>query len=816
MRNLRFPIIGFLFAIIAFPAISQTWSISGNVCDSITRKPLAFVSILINNSNQGGCTDIDGVFLVKCSENPLYLRLSYVGYKPAEIILNGKTKALNIFLAPANNELSGITILPGDNPAHRIIRQVIENRKLNDPEQMHSFKYHCYNKITAEWYPNENYYAARAKWENDSTKADSTLIKLAASADTQNIMILESYTDRIFQAPAKSKETVLGTKVSGFKDPNFSTIATDVQPFSFYSDEIKMNLGTVTDYLNPVGKGGIGHYGYLIEDTLYDGVDSIYIISFHPLNGKTFNALKGIIYINTNGYAIQNVIAEPAEEGLWKIKIQQQYRYIDGKHWFPEQLNYDWILPHYPSQKMGVMLKGRSYINDIQLNPEINPRDFGPDKILLADSAGKRGEAFWSASRNDTLTLIEKNTYTVVDEMGRKAHFDYYNRAIPAIIDGFLPIGPIDISYDKLYSYNSYEGSHLGLGLRTGEKIAKWFHLGGYFGYGFKDKAWKYGGDILFRLWRKHDLELYGSYSYDLEEPGVQSFYKYRNAAYWFGMIGQNFELNKELEAGFRFRTFKFLEGEVAMTRSEIDPCYTYIYHASDGFTDTSFVMTEARIGLRYSVRDEVADAFGRRVSMGSRYPVFYATYTYGFPDLLGGEYEYSKLEIAASKEFHIRNFGKMSLLAEAGTIWGDVPYPKLFRGKASYGGDISFLIQNSFQTMRVDEFASDRYINFFFRHNFGTLLFKAGKFKPEFTIANNLSLGTLSHPELHDGLSLKAPSKGFYEAGLIIDNLIRLKILNIAYVGLGIGTYYRYGPYSFDKTLDNFAFKISFRISGN
>ena len=46
---------------------------------------------------------------------------------------------------------------------------------------------------------------------------------------------------------------------------------------------------------------------------------------------------------------------------------------------------------------------------------------------------------------------------------------------------------------------------------------------------------------------------------------------------------------------------------------------------------------------------------------------------------------------------------------------------------------------------------------------------------------------------------------KGYYESGLVVDNIIRM-----LYVKLGFGTFYRYGPYSYEEVWDNFVFKIN------
>jgi hypothetical protein len=45
----------------------------------------------------------------------------------------------------------------------------------------------------------------------------------------------------------------------------------------------------------------------------------------------------------------------------------------------------------------------------------------------------------------------------------------------------------------------------------------------------------------------------------------------------------------------------------------------------------------------------------------------------------------------------------------------------------------------------------------------------------------------------------------GYYESGLLINNLVNLRVYTI-----GIGAFYRWGPYSFDNAWDNVAAKIS------
>ena len=74
----------------------------------------------------------------------------------------------------------------------------------------------------------------------------------------------------------------------------------------------------------------------------------------------------------------------------------------------------------------------------------------------------------------------------------------------------------LDIEIDKLYLYNKYEGSRVGLGLSTNDKLSKYFSVGGFFAYGFDDEESKYGGNLEINLDRYNEVKLKFFYHSDL------------------------------------------------------------------------------------------------------------------------------------------------------------------------------------------------------------------------------------------------------------------------------------------------------------
>ena len=120
-----------------------------------------------------------------------------------------------------------------------------------------------------------------------------------------------------------------------------------------------------------------------------------------------------------------------------------------------------------------------------------------------------------------------------------------------------------------------------------------------------------------------------------------------------------------------------------------------------------------------------------------------------------------------------------------------------------------SVSVPNTFETMRMNEFVANKFVALFYLHDFGHLLFKTEKFQPTFAIKLNAGFGTLNNVNQHLGISTKSYEKGFYETGLLLNNLLRS-----GFSSLGIGAFYRLGPYANVTPKDNLAVKLSLGIA--
>ncbi len=797
-----------------------SYFVEGKVIDRVTKEPLAFVSIVIKGTQTVAYSNIEGKFRIS-SETPVTaLVFSYVGYRRVELAADAGNPLL-IMMDAVDHQLNEVSIVAGENPAHRIIRRASQNREFHNPEQIKAYTCTIYSKTC---YDLVKHPGTKDSLKPDSLKAPGITGKADTSArdninfldrliDQSHVFMLESVYERNYLAPGRLNETVLATKASGLKNPSFSTSATDLQPFSFYDDLFHM---LDKDYLNPIAAGSTSKYFFQLEDTLYQGPDSVYIISFRPLKGKNFNGLQGLLYINTNGYAIQNVIASPYDKGLLELKIQQQYQFADNRQWFPQQLNYELYFRNYPSKDIGMKLTGKSFVKEVKLNPALRKRDFGFATVTMEPEAAFHDSAYWNANRQDTLDAKEQLTYHLLDSLGAELHFDRKLKTLEALTTAQLPVSVFNIDLNRLLRFNDYETVRLGFGAHTNDRLSRWFSVGGYAGYGFRDKVIKYGGDAKLNF-KKNSKDYYLQYSYsdDIEEPGNPGYF-YTTVSLTRNLLAYRMDHVIRQEVCLNLRALNYLTMNMALSRNQRTPTYPYTFY-EDVFSSPQapvFNSTELRIKGRYAYQEKLVQSFGQMISSGSTYPILHFAYTNGFKTPGYGDYRFNKLSVGIEKTVTMKMLGKTNLLVEGGKLEGIVPYPYLFQGKGSFTKDGYLFVRHTFQTMGLYEFLSDEYVNVFLSHNFGSLLFKTEKFRPEILVFTNVGYGALRDSSRHRDLDFKTMEKGYYESGLMINNIIRANYFNVCYLGLGGGAFMRYGAYAYPKWEDNMAYKFSLTVT--
>lgn len=798
---------------------AQNTMLSGRVTDARTQEPLPFVNITVNDGQFGTTSDIDGKFILNVKVAIKNMVFSYIGYESFSYQVNTPDdlkpllKPLRIKLFEQSQNLREVVIKAGANPAHRIINLTVKNRNKNNPEKINSFKYKSYHKfhVNVEDMP----------LRKDSVIArtiDSLDLELLNYLSKRHLFLSESISERQYIAPNYNKETVLANKVSGFKNPSYAILAIEFQPFTFYKDYIEL-FGK--QYLNPISKGSTEKYFFAMEDTVLIEKDTVYMISYTPLPDKNFEGLEGILYINTNKYAIQNIIASsPAKsDKMIGFRIEQKYDFLEDRFWFPSQLHTEVVFEKLKLDNRRYIGVAKSYLQDIELFPALRKRDFDEVTKIIHPLANKQNEDFWQSHRIEPLVPQEINTFSYLDSLGSRAKLDRFVRASESFVFGRIPLkGFIDWDFQSLLNYNRYEGLRITASFFTNEKLNERYQIGAYLAYGTKDKAFKAGGSFAYQIHKKFDLKTGLTINTDVLEPGnlrLLEDYPIFSGISTRQFLTQRMDKVQNIAPHIFLRPFRNAQFRLIFRKTWLQSNYDYQYLTlgEDGSSvlgsTNKFNFSELNFQFFYSLGQEYLQIGSRKIFFKSKPPTISLTYTKGL-EILGGQFEYNKLETKIEYDFSLRHLGKTSLKFQAGLVNGDVPYALLYNGLGTTR-NFPLWAKSHFQVMELYEFTADRFFSLMFQHEFPNILdkMKSQIFAPRLVLLTGFSYGSLKNKNVHEGISIKSMEKGYYESGLIIKDILRFNYANVVKVGLVGGIFYRYGAYRNEKLKENVAYRL-------
>jgi hypothetical protein len=799
--------------VIASPSELQG-QIKGKIIEKESKLAIAFASVTYKKQllQKGVISDIYGKFEIEESDINS-ITVTCVGYKPNKILIPAGNDFLNITveLETYTHELNEVIVTPTNNPAIQIIKNVLANKDKNNFQSYEKFTYKCYVKILID-----------LKISGDANAQDSSKLNNNERIKKRAAFISE-YVISCLKIDNYIENKIIAQKTSGFDDPLFVQFLVSVfhNSISFYNNSISLfelpisNDKSIAEYISPLSEGCLSIYNYQLKDTIMNPNDTVYMINYYPKKGKNFNSLKGELYISTNGFAIKNIVAGPTEKGLIGFKFKQDYEFINSR-WFPARLDEEIGLV---SQKVRGNINAypayliTSKIDSVNYDPSITKNNRNHEKVFLDESSIKNSDYIISAIRPDSLTVREKNTVHFMDDLGKKTKFNYLLKVLPKLANGKIPVSIFDIDLYRLYSFNKYEGSRPGFGLYTNDKLSRYFSVGGFTGYGFKDKKYKYGGQVVFDLFKANEIQLKLSYQNNLKEAGfdlIDDYSKLSFSDYLRSYFGYRFDNCIERKAEFSFRALRFLKVTTSLSLKEIEPTYSYSYKGS---IMTNYQADEIQVNAKYAYGSDLATYGNQHIVNYEGNPIINITFKRGLNLFSSHSFQYNRIETTIDFTAYNGRIGQSNFRLASGFIDQSLPYGLLFTGEGSNNTNIPLLINNSFQALLPYEFLSDKYVNLFYSHNFGSLLFSTKEFKPQFVIVHNSGWGALDNAS-YQGIDFKGKDKIYLESGLIINNVIKLKYVNMFYFGFGIAGFYRYGYYSYDNFKDNLALKLSVSIS--
>lgn len=829
----------FLLFLTPLPVLSQT-QIQGIIFDGKTNNPLPFATIT-TSGNFGTLTDIDGKFYIKSEKTITQISISYVGYESLTFPVSKNEKFIKIALNPKIESLKEVEIIARENPALKIIGNTIKNKSKNNIEKaLNSFKFNTYNKTLVTANPdsisgNIDSVFVLKDGQKQFKKLDSSNYKFKKEIVKSHLYISEKISEFRFEKGKGKKEVILASRMAGLKQPIYELLAITFQDFSFYN-EFYVLAGT--KYVNPIADNALKIYNYKILDTVETDSGNSILIYFKPKERQKTLGIEGVLYIDSQSFALTKAIAEL--KGFVNVKATQNYSYQKPiNRWFPSEMdvvlkkgnNNERISLFGGSIKFGNSKKNDSIITtraktegdvtyfiskttntNIEINTPIVVKNAAPS-IQFNDDAAKKDADFWDRFRTDSITERGKKTYIMLDSIVETEGGDIEKKINIArnILNGIYPTKYINLNLGKIINFNNYEGFRLGFGGETNSDFSNIIKLESYLAYGTKDADFKYTLGSSFRLNKNTNTWIGANYTNDLKEAASLDFISINTA---FSLLNLR---NLYLDQFYNYKTLGIhlkhdirpnIETVFQLSSGDYKPLFDYQYTSSDKNL-SEYVLTTAILGFQYNPKNKYMNSPIGKLTIKNEFPQFTFQLTKSFENVFNGNFDFTQINFRAIHKIKRLQKATTTILFEGGLVFGDAPISHLYNAtpngsfKNPWAKRIGFAGKNSFETMGRNEFISDRFAAIHLKHelkpfNFGT------KFKPQLLIVTRAAIGHIDNPLYNAPLAFKSLKKGYLESGLEIKSLFK---------GFGLSTFYRYGANSNAVWSDNLAVKITYKI---
>jgi len=780
--------------------------IKGRVVNTVDSQPLPFAQVIYSSGKRGTSSNIDGWFSIP--DTVRFMHLSYIGFHSINVSREKLQKGeLIIRMIPMENEVLPVTGSTKDNAGLRIMKRVVENRGKNDPEKYNSYQYTSFQKFSL------------APISLMTKVPHDTSLRVINQPFVGNALFsMETLSRKKMLQPDHKNEEIISAKVTGERKEPYLLLANQIQDLP-----VNAEFFTILDhsYLSPVSQYALIKYYFAVTDTFLNaGNDTVFTIRFNPKKRKSPIGLNGVMQINSHGYAVQSLMAERplADKKVSALSIQQQYDLLPDGKWFPgEQITIVRFTLKSAANKDSVK-RNRVRINNEfeainrtsyyqrEINLPLKPEDFPKYKVTinpnLRESAEKTIDSLQHEPfvKKDTIANPSPESISEANDLITKS------KLIRLLAEGKIPVGYFNINYDRLFSYNLYEGIKLGVGAESNRRLSRYFTVGGYVTYGLKDKSVRQGEwfDIYPKGYYDFRVHLgYRDMNMEFGEPEFLEKKSLLNPEFFRSLLIENMYATQRFSLGVEVMPFQELNTYLFTDISNNSARQTNPFLVQHIFSP--FNLVRAGLSLRYAPGITFIKDPDMMIENTTPKSDWFLNVIQGM-NVFQGEYQYTKIEFKGKFHFQLSSKSMTSITLRAGHISDHGPITEYFNGYGSYVSAFSLIAQNSFTTMRQNEFGAADYSSIFLRHDLGLWFLSSGhKFNPDFVLAQNLGFGSLGNSN-RILFGLNDFRKGYYESGFEINNILRMEFLS-----WGLGIYYRYGPYSLPNFGDNFAYKFGF-----
>lgn len=673
--------------------------ITGHVTDT-KNEALPFVNIYIEGTYTGTTSNDDGYYELQAQPNKTYtIVFKYLGYRTLkkEVTLSQKTLELNATLEEENLNLETVVVNAKDNPANRIIRATIDNRK-NSLQQRERYESDFYSRGLIR--------IKDAPEKFLGQDLDEFFVDLDSTRS--GIIYLSETISKIQYQKPELKEHILASKISGDNNGFSFNAASDVN-FNLYNNTIELG----NQIISPIADYAFNYYNYKLEGIFYDDHGNlINKIKVSPKR-KNDSAFTGFIYIVEDQWAIYALELEvsgqqaqmPAADNiqikqtfsysekdtLWAL-ISQEIKFSYGFFGFKGDGHYTAVYSNY------------------NFNPNFTKKTFTSQVLSFENEANQKDSIFWDNKRPVPLTTEESTDYKRKDSIQvvreSKTYLDSVDRVKNKFKIGDLLNGySYQNSYKKSYfdishpigtiKYNTVQGYNADLGLsyrKNYDEFRRFLSINGNLNYGLSDERLRGTISAFYRFNNvsRPQVSLSGGVTvqqFNASQPiapivnTISSLFFEDNYIKIYERSFVQAAYNQELFNGFRFYASASYEKRKPLFNTTD---YTIFPQDKDEFTSNNPINETAHGIAPFESHNIVKLDVGANISFGqkymsypdskfnipsSKYPRLYIGYEKGFA-ASNSDYNFDQIKARISQQFNIGNKGDFAYNIRAGKFF--------------------------------------------------------------------------------------------------------------------------------------------------
>ncbi len=787
-----------------FLTLSAETIIVGHVFDSRTGEDISHANIYYRGTEMGCTTNEEGMFMLRAElDKKRTLVISAMGYKTQRYIIEpDKYAGLEVAMEENLLALDEVFVLPGENPALGIMEQVRKHASQNDVTQ--------HPEVAFSLQEQQNLYISDIQQRHLQRRLWKSLQAGMLQAEDSTYLLPLYASQYTYERKGKEthKLTPIQERTTFLTETDYQILLNGLpQTINFYENTITI-FGK--SFVSPLASFGGRYYQYKLTPTPAESGD--YHIEFQTKN-PFIPSFNGEMLIDTATYALQSIqLTVPREVNVnYLSSLQLQQHYTAQNTLQDEHLSmiFDFAIKSDTSHIFPTILLQRTVATSdstIHISPAANAVSGPMSSSELASG---------SISALDSIPLVQWAKWVAY----------ILHTGEVRMGDAKVNLGNVS----EIIGGNSAEGLRVGVPLATNEKLWKNVRLNGYVGYGFRDRAPKWQAQIQFKL-PTHNRHVFGTYYWDhyVDTDVSPMDYALRENNILYGDMDFTYKILRGVhssdnvwETAVRRREFKVfaqnewtenIETEFAFQMGRMgygDPHVGYYQMPSCRFRNV-------QAGIRLGWDERKIDLHFRRIHLYSSKPVVRFMVEFGSyqTDDMTQEDMYGKFTLAVQQSVPLGICGRLDYVAEAGMVFGQVPYPML----KTFAGNQSWVFDSyRFSLMNTGRYAADKYILLHAHWDMEGILFNR--------------IPGVRYARLHELLELKIAWGGLSEKNAALKDAMQVSSLYrgaegglaIPYVeaGIGIGNVLRIGDFYFVSRLTNFqdttspimGFRFRFRL---